>query len=232
MMNRVCTTLTSLDDVTLVSYVNGQVLIGNASTGKFVQALISGTANRVTVTNGPGTIALTGPQDIHSGASPTFAGATISGGGAITATTSTLSIAEIRLGGSSFARVGRNTSDGSPFVGYNLKYTSPSYVHDSTGTTAGFVTNLSGIQFYLDPSQAADTVITASHQFTVAGNVVFGKAALATNATDGFVYMLSCAGPPTGTPTAFTGRVPWVYDSTNNKIYVYNSGWKSTAALT
>jgi hypothetical protein len=51
---------------------NGQLLIGNG-TG-FVKATISGTANRVTVTNGSGTVTLSGPQDLHTGASPTFAG--------------------------------------------------------------------------------------------------------------------------------------------------------------
>jgi len=25
---------------------------------------------------------------------------------------------------------------------------------------------------------------------------------------------------------------PWCYDSTDNKIYVYNGGWKATVALT
>jgi hypothetical protein len=59
------------------------------------------------------------------------------------------------------------------------------------------------------------------------GNVVMGTAALATNATDGFFYGASCAGTPTGAPTAFTGRVPMIYDTTNNKLYVYNGAWKS-----
>lgn len=59
-------------------------------------------------------------------------------------------------------------------------------------------------------------------------NVVLGnQSALATNATNGFVYIRTCAGTPTGAPTAFTGHVAMVYDTTNNKLYCYNSAWKS-----
>lgn len=61
-----------------VQLANGQLLIGAA--GAIPQAgVLTGTANRITVTNGPGTITFTAPQDIHAGASPTFANLTISG---------------------------------------------------------------------------------------------------------------------------------------------------------
>lgn len=64
---------------------------------------------------------------------------------------------------------------------------------------------------------------------TDAGNVVVGSAALATNATNGFLYIPSSAGAPTGTPTAFTGRVALQYDTSNNDLYVYNGAWKKVA---
>lgn len=56
-------------------------------------------------------------------------------------------------------------------------------------------------------------------------NVVVGNAALATDAADGFLYIPTCAGTPTGTPTAYTGRVPIVFDTTNNKLYIYDGSW-------
>jgi hypothetical protein len=59
------------------------------------------------------------------------------------------------------------------------------------------------------------------------GSVVVGDGAnaLATNATDGFLYIPTCAGTPTGTPTAKTGTVPIIFDTTNNKLYIYDGSW-------
>lgn len=61
------------------------------------------------------------------------------------------------------------------------------------------------------------------------GNVYLGIGALATTATNGFAYMPTCAGAPTGTPTAKAGFVPFVYDTTDNKLYVHNGTWKAAA---
>lgn len=61
---------------------------------------------------------------------------------------------------------------------------------------------------------------------TTAGSVYVGSGAgaLATTATDGFLYIPTCAGLPTGTPTAITGSAPLVADSTNNRVYCYLGG--------
>jgi len=56
--------------------------------------------------------------------------------------------------------------------------------------------------------------------------IIGSSAALATTATAGFLYIPTCAGPPTGVPTAYTGKVAQVYDTTNNKLYCYNGAWK------
>jgi hypothetical protein len=57
--------------------------------------------------------------------------------------------------------------------------------------------------------------------------IVCANAALATTATDGFLYVPTCAGPPTGTPTTQTGTVALVFDTTNNDLYVYDGSWIS-----
>ncbi len=66
-------------------------------------------------------------------------------------------------------------------------------------------------------------------QITKAGSVLLNDTVLATTATDGFTYIPTCAGIPTGVPTAQTGTAPVVYDTTDNRLYVYNGGWKSAA---
>lgn len=53
-------------------------------------------------------------------------------------------------------------------------------------------------------------------------------AALPTTATTGFLYVPSCAGPPTGTPVTQAGLVPLVLDSTDNQLWAFLAGsWKA-----
>lgn len=66
-----------------------------------------------------------------------------------------------------------------------------------------------------------------THLANVAGQntIVGNQAALATTATDGFLYVPTCAGTPTGVPTSYTGKVALVFDTTNNRLYAYDGGW-------
>ena len=91
---------------------------------------------------------------------------------------------------------------------------------------AGSTVPANGIYLPAANSLGWATNTTARGKIDANGNFILGTAALATNATNGFVYIPSCAGTPTGTPTAVTGMVPIVYDSTNHKLYVYDGGWK------
>ena len=75
-------------------------------------------------------------------------------------------------------------------------------------------------------TQAAGAAMSQKMRISNLGNIVAGsEAALATGATDGFLYIPTCAGTPTGAPTAYTGKVAMVFDTTNNKLYIYNGGW-------
>lgn len=68
--------------------------------------------------------------------------------------------------------------------------------------------------------------VTERMRIDNAGNVVINAAAIVTTATDGFLYIPTCAGTPTGVPTAYTGRIAMVYDTTNHQFWFYDSGWK------
>jgi hypothetical protein len=95
----------------------------------------------------------------------------------------------------------------------------------ASGTSAQFeLVNRSasaGFDFYVNSGG------TLAARIPAAGGMVVGAAALATAATDGFLYVPTCAGTPTGTPTTQTGTAPIVVDTTNNKLYFYSGGqWR------
>lgn len=99
-----------------------------------------------------------------------------------------------------------------------------------SATTVSFAATVSIIGA---PIAGGSVTITNAYAFWVqagtsqfSGSVVVSSAALATTATDGFLYVPSCAGAPTGVPTSFPGRVPLVYDSTNKIFYVHDGGWR------
>jgi hypothetical protein len=72
------------------------------------------------------------------------------------------------------------------------------------------------------------TEIAAETKALISQNsAVVAGTTLATTATSGFMYVPRCAGPPTGVPVGHAGAVPLVYDSTNNRLYVFNGTWKS-----
>jgi len=101
-----------------------------------------------------------------------------------------------------------------PRIGFN-QVSPASALQSSIGNTAGgaFTINVGSN--------------TERARIPAAGGMVVGTAALATNATDGFLYVPTCAGTPTGTPTTQTGTAPIVVDTTNNKLYFYsNAAWR------
>lgn len=89
----------------------------------------------------------------------------------------------------------------------------PTLALTNTGTGIGLLVNA--------PTGGTSSNLTAKFQ---GGSTVTSGAVLATTATDGFLYLPSCAGLPTGVPTAQTGTIPIVIDSTNNKAYIYSGG--------
>jgi hypothetical protein len=60
------------------------------------------------------------------------------------------------------------------------------------------------------------------------GNMQLGiPGALATNTTKGFVDLPTCAGAPSGVPAnTEAGHKSMIYDTTNNKLWIYNGSWR------
>lgn len=105
---------------------NGQLLIGNGT--NYTLAALTGTANRITVTNGAGTITLNGPQDLHTAATPQFGALTL--GSYATPTTG-----DIRTPGGLYAGRDADPGDGNLAYAGDLK----SYKNGSEYTGYAFV---------------------------------------------------------------------------------------------
>lgn len=61
-----------------------------------------------------------------------------------------------------------------------------------------------------------------------AGNVVLGRQATGPTRDANFVYIPNSSNTMTGSPgKSYLGRSPLVFDTTNNKLWIYNSGWVS-----
>ena len=105
------------------------------------------------------------------------------------------------------------------------------YVYKTTDEAAHYQMTAGEHRFEVAPSGTAGNNISFVRALTIDANqnVEIGTAALATTATDGFLYIPTCAGPPTGAPTSKTGRVPLIFDTVNNNLYVYDGSWVSVA---
>ena len=101
-----------------------------------------------------------------------------------------------------------------------------------TGFADGLQLALSGSDAYLWNFESGATVFGTSNtewmRIDSSGNVIQNTAAVATNATAGFLWITSCAGAPTGAPTApYTNAAALVCDTTNNRLYVrVGSTWR------
>lgn len=108
-----------------------------------------------------------------------------------------------------------NTS-GQLLVG-NGSSVSPSFAFKDEFNTGFYRPGAGSVVFQVG---GAETIRTDSTR-----NVVLGSGNLTTSSTDGFVYLPSTPGTPTGTPSSFPGHNAVTYDASNNKLYAYNSGW-------
>ncbi len=80
-------------------------------------------------------------------------------------------------------------------------------------------------EFYiLDVSTGRTLKITYANLLAAIG---IGTGLLLTTATTGFPTMPTCNGTPTGVPAGIAaGNVAYVYDTSANKLWIYNGSWR------
>jgi len=81
----------------------------------------------------------------------------------------------------------------------------------------------------LQLSQSATAFQIEQVASTTVNTIIGHQVAVPTNFNDGFLYIPTSAGVPTGAPTGYTGKVALHYDTANNDIYVYNGAWRKVA---
>ena len=104
------------------------------------------------------------------------------------------------------------------------------YVGSTNGISFGNNTRIhhAGNQLDLDVNTVPGITIFNASSSTLPDVAVGSLADLPLTAATGFLHIPTMAGSPTGTPTIRTGKVPLVYDTTNNALYVFsNSQWRA-----
>ena len=122
-------------------------------------------------------------------------------------------------------RIYEASSSSSSFTNPAIGVTNNRYIvlRDSSGGLANgaFIGNDASNIFRIGNNNATKMEIYTNRSIRLATQ------AIATNATDGFTYIATCAGTPTGTPTTLSGSAPLIVDTTNNKLYFYSGGaWR------
>lgn len=93
---------------------------------------------------------------------------------------------------------------------------------------------------YIKPDPASEDVIIYRQRgkdreemgrFSKSGSFMLSRQVLANAASEGFIYIPTVSGAPTGVPRTWRGLVPLVFDITNNKLYAYTTAWKSVVLV-
>jgi hypothetical protein len=219
---------------------NGVVFMaggGNATaSGSNVVAFGPGAGNSLTTASYTFCFGLNAGQLLTTGGSNTLCGPFV--GAALTTQTDctgfgnrTLQHATVSLACAFGSYCGNALTTGTGFSGFGTSCAqtvttgnNATFFGQGADVSSGTLNNTGAFGQGVVVSTANTYVFGASGCSTVMGGSYGG--ALATNATRGFLYLPTCAGAPTGTPDTQTGTAAHVFDTTNNKLWVYNGSWK------
>lgn len=194
--------ITGLSTLGTANYLSGT----NAAGTGWEYKQLAGTSNRVTVTHTANLITLSAPQDIHSGASPTFAGLTLTGfSGLIKATAGVLSAITDNSTNWDTAYSHSQIVTGNP---HSLDYTdiglSANQVIDWTAATSIFSTTLTGhFGGALDTDGSLTVDDVAAIGTTI--NTSYGLNIVKTFDTFGYGLQMIITGTPTSDAQTYLG---------------------------
>src|SRR2546427_2373496 len=125
----------------------------------------------------------------------------------------------------SFRMQGALDGFGSPFLydAFRIGTEWIDHTYSSRKTRARFYVEDTAEREFLRADSTGAAAVNV--KFGSGGSLITQAAALATTATDGFLYIPTSAGVPTGVPTAQTGTVPIECDITGSQLYFYNGAW-------
>lgn len=149
-------------------------------------------------------------------------------------TWATMVISEINSGTDNNLKKAQHPDEGSDqiFGDVRLEGTAPALRLKETDGSAdeNMQVKLDGGSWLIQKNDDAFVTAVTLMEVTQEGSVISGEqAAFPVGSTDGYLYIPTMTGVPTGVPTAKTGKTAIVYDSANNKIMVYDGGWIGVA---
>lgn len=186
---------TSVLDITNASTLEPRFIVSGAGTAHNAQII-----RHTTVGGGGATFTLSGTR----------------GAGANTHTSGALQAAD------GIGQLEFSGSDGTRFITAALirAVVETTFTTDTPPSYLSLMTNSGS-----SPSSPVETARLTANGNTIVGRGAMFLAALAQDATNGFLYIPTCAGEPNGTPTSYTGKVAMVFDTTNDRLCVYDGGW-------
>lgn len=230
---------------------SGTTLTGGSGTTNFPHILIQPTGTTAATTWSTAGIGL--GMNMASGYTGTFMDFRIAGGSSVLSISSAgsiTSLGNVTLGGGLQLTWSARGILTSPSAGVITLGAAPAgapvaQVLQAQGSRPGTDSNTAGANLTIKPGASTGNATAPSLLFNtwvpVASgtttqtdtltmtlkntSVILNNAAIATSATDGFIYIATCAGTPTGVPTANTGRVAMVYDTTNHQFWIYDGAW-------